>query len=268
MRRSNKLAVVVELAALLAAGAAYGGILFQENFESGSNPFGFDAFQDDAATAAGKLAVVGPPRGRVWLTVLPPGRQQGLIGHRLVLKESPGSRLHWAAYVRFGHGSDRTQWLGAGETAYQLALPVVSDRDGRPKLIGRFRQADRAGRFGLFELVTADGRVHRPTRGKLLVANRWYAIEFGVEDRGKHDRVRIWIDNGDEAGPDYDLAGGDMVDAAEWRPGLRFDHGYVAHDVPAESYFYYDVVTIADGFIGLPVPPAVRPAAPGGLQVE
>jgi hypothetical protein len=268
---NNKMAAALfALVALLGAGTGQAGILFQETFDDGANPFAFDAFQDGRSPAAGQLAIVGPPYERAWLTVLPPGKQQGLFGHRLVVPEEwrLDQRLHWAAHLKFGDRSDRPQWQAAGDAPYQLDLPAVIGVDGRALLIGRFRKVDRLGRFGTFELVTADGRVHRPIRGDLLAANRWYAIEFSVEDRGAHDRVRIWIDNADEQNPDYELVGGDMVDADDWRPGVRFDHGYVIHDVPAQTQLYYDNITIADGFIGLPVTETVRPAAPGGMQVR
>lgn len=256
--------------ALLAAGPAFGEILFQEDFETGINPFRFDAFQPDGSIAEGELVDVGPPHGRVWRTSLSEHRAQRLVGHRAVVGRVPsGSRqLHWAAYVKFGDKSETTPWGGGDGGSLQLVLPLVTDADGAPLLSGRFLAADRRGRFGTFELITSDGRVHRPIRGKLLAANRWNAIEFAVEDGGVRDTVRIWIDNDDRASPDYRFTGGDIVDSARWRQGLRFDHGYMAQPAAEPASFFYDRITIANDFVGLPVARAVRPAAPRGLQVE
>lgn len=268
--KNTHAAAAVGAAALLAAGPAFGEIVFREDFETGTNPFDFDAFQPDGGAAEGEPVDAGPPHDRVWRTLLPANATRRLAGHRLVVASVPsGSRqLHWAAYVKFGDKPGTTPWRGDDSGRLQLVLPLVADVKGETLLSGRFLAADRRGRFGTFELTTSDGRVHRPIRGKLLAADRWNAIEFAVEDGGARDTVRIWIDNDDRTSPDYQYTGGDIVDSASWQQGLRFDHGYIAHPAAEPVSFFYDSITVANDFVGLPVARAVRPAAPGGLQVE
>lgn len=264
----NSTVSALALVTLLGAAAAHAEVAFQENFERGDPPFGFDGLQPTSGAVVGRLIDAGSPHGRVWETLLPAGPQLGSVGHRLVLKDTAAldGRLHWAGYVRFGTAPG-PYWQPDG-VPFELQLPVITDGDGTPLLTGRFRPTDRQGLFGSFELETADGQVHRPLQGKLLAAGRWYAIEFGVEDHGGQDRLRIWIDNDDADHPDYELAGGDLIDSGRWQQGLRMDLGVVPQAVPTERRFAYDAITLASDFIGLPVQPAPRPAAPGRLQVE
>lgn len=264
----NSTVFAMTLAALLGVTVGHAEVIFQEDFERGEPPFGFDGFQPAGGTAVGRLVDADSPHGRVWEISLPAGPQPGPIGHRLILKDTAAlaGRLHWAGYVRFGT-TPGLYWQPDG-APFELQLPVITDGDGAPLLTGWFRPTDRQGLFGSFELETADGQLHRPVQGKLLAAGRWYAIEFGVEDHGGQDRLRIWIDNDDVHHPDYELTGSDLIDSERWRQGLRMDLGVVLQAVPAELRFAYDAITLANGFIGLPVRPAPRPAAPGRLEAQ
>lgn len=260
--------VAMAFAALLGMSLGHADVIFQEEFERGEPPFGFDGQQPAGGTAVGRLVDAGAQRGRVWEIQLPVGPQPGPVGHRLILDDASalGGRLHWAGYVRFG-SAPGSYWQPDG-VPFALQLPVIADGNGEPLLTGWFRLTDRRGLFGTFELETADGRRHRPLQGRLLAAGRWYAIEFGVEDHGEQDRLRIWIDNDDVEHPDYELSGSDLIDSGRWRQGLRMDLGVLPQALPAERRFAYGAITLATDFIGLPVRAAPRPAAPGRLQVQ
>lgn len=257
-------------AGLLLAPAAGAQVLFNEDFEQGNNPFGFDAYLDGPAVR-GEIAT-GGPRGRVWMTVFQPGTpEDDGFGHRLRWKPQwPATdTLYWAGYVRFGYQDGKPLWTSSGQIPYQLRLPEFG-REGPGHVFGRFRRYGVNGRQGSFELVTADGRVHtsEALQAEPLVSNRWYLLQFALEDRGRSDRVRIWIDNDREAAPDYEYVGGDMVDARAWQPGLTIDHGRRLHQVPADTRLYYDQITLATQFIDLPLPEAIPPAAPANLRID
>lgn len=258
-------------AGLLASGLAHAQIVFQEDFQSGHNPFAFDGYNDyfDGAAKAfsGQAVGVGGERGTVWKTVFHDYRNDTYFGHRVLQKSDWPIRdtIHWAAYVKFGDEPRSPEWRTSdghtrlGKRSYELKLPDIyprgpDSRDGR--IIGKFRSERRGGMTGIFILYTPNGQNHSTidVGGRPFESGRWYSVEFAVEDRGDQDRVRIWIDNDDEQHPDYEHVGGDMFDSSHWRKGLRFDHGYRNHNVPRDTVLYYDDITIADSFIGLPPP--------------
>jgi|GEM_PF-3578200 len=259
---------VVPLLFPLVAGAE---VVFQEHFEHGSNPFGFDlahTAQSGASFEAG-LADGGPQRGRVWAIDFRRG-PGGYFGHRVTVRPQWAltDTLFWAGYVKFGDVDRHAEWRSAGDAEHRLGFPLIgADDDGQAAVIGRFLPWGEDGYRGRFVLVTADGREH-PVMDRALVSNRWYLVQFALEDRGAADRVRIWINNADAERPNYDYVGGDMIDRAIWAPGARIEHGY-RYGPGTEARFQYDGITIADSFIELPVPelPA-PPAAPKGLRVE
>lgn len=252
------------LALLLLALAAPAGaeILFHEGFDSAPAATRFDS------SAAGELAVGGGERGGVWLSRFKPG-PAGEFGHRVRARPGWefGGHLHWAGYVRFGYRDRSPEWLALEGQTYALSFPVIrlEGHDGA-YLSGRFLRRGEDGFGGEFVLTTPDGREHRVPLERPLVSNRWYGIEIGVQDRGAHDVVRVWINNDDRSNPDYQFVGGDFVDARDWGPRLVFDYGRRGHGVPAEAVFYYDDITIANDFIGLPKPRPVPPAAPTNLR--
>src|SRR5690606_38985483 len=102
-------------------------VLFQEHFESGSNPFGFDLYHAPAsgANVEGMIANGGPQRGRVWLTTFQPGAG-GFFGHRLEVRSewALGDALYWAGYVKFGYLDQHAEWP-AGSDDYQLGFPLI-----------------------------------------------------------------------------------------------------------------------------------------------
>lgn len=259
-----RLLILLTIGLLAMAGPAAAKILFKETFDAGRAPFAFDR----QFAAPGKFAVGGMQRQRVWMVPLQ-GRA-GPFGF-VVEREADwalGETLHWSGYVRFGYRDGQPEWEMPKGLPYDLRLPVITDARGQ-QVMGRFTRFDELGALGSFEVLTPDGRVHRVMAQGVtpLVSNRWYAIEIGLEDRGAHDRLRVWINNRDEANPDYQHVGGDFVQAADWRRDLRFRFGQRVA-VPEGGLFYFDDVTIANAFIGPRIPDMIAPAPPQRLRVQ
>jgi hypothetical protein len=272
---------VVAISTLFAcyySASAVSEVFFEEKFETGSNPFSFDSYNDYHSDAArsftGEQVHFPGDRGNVWKNIFHHYCNDSYFGHR-ELQDSDWNitnTFHWRVLVKFGDTDNSPEWATgipisgcdgiSGQRSYELKFPDIGGggnlRLGR--IIGKFRSAGNDYQ-GLFRVYTPDGTNHDHTdQGAApFVSNRWYAVEFMVEDNGNNDTVKIWINNSDPNNPDYTYTGGNMFDSSPWGTGLRWDHGYRNHDVPQDTIFYYDDVTISDSFIGFGISPPSPP---------
>ncbi|HHJ13866.1 MAG TPA: hypothetical protein ENJ79_05745 [Gammaproteobacteria bacterium] len=267
---------------LLVSLPAASEVFFSEDFETGSNPFNFDRYNDFQTNAAqwfsSELVNEGGERGQVWKSTFHHYCNDSYFGHEVQQKANWNitNRIHWRMYVKFGSTDNSPEWRTAqpvagcrgitSQRSYELKFPDIGGGGGLQlgRIIGKMRSADPSGYYGRFRLYTPDGTNHdHDAQGApLFVSNRWYAIEFMVEDNGNNDTVKIWINNNDENNPDYEYTGGNMVDSSQWGTGLSFNHGYRNHDVPVDTDFYYDDLAIGNSFIGLKGNGAAPPAPP------
>jgi hypothetical protein len=262
-------------------------VFFDESFETGTSPFSFssDNISESPDAFTGERVYSSSERGYVWRNTFHRGCNDTYFGHRVSEDNSWDVNItntfHWRAYVKFGDSDNSPEWASSvpissncpaeldGLRTYELKFPDVgccTGSDQGPnirRIIGKFRPNDGdAGYQGVFMLGTPDGdksvdpdirHNHRHTdQGAApFVSNRWYAVEFMVEDNGERDTVKIWINNNDPNNPDYSYTSNtSMFDSSGWT-GMRWDHGYRNSDVPRETNFYYDSIVISDSFIGL-----------------
>lgn len=282
----KRLMLATALSATIVPAQSFAQIYFQEGFDSGSNPYNFDSYNDYFTDAdryfSGERVNVGGQLGYVWKTTFYDSGNDSYFGHRVRQKADWGvrNRLHWAGYVKFGDTPNSGEWITVdgytrmGERSYELKFPDIYPDDPPGRLIGKMRSYRADGNQGMFILYTPNGQNHSPQDAGMapLESGQWYAIEFMVEDNGANDTVKIWVNNNNESAPDYQHTGGDMVSAANWGEGMRYDHGYRNHNVGRPTDFYYDQITIADSFIGLPPVGGsgsdAAPAAPTSLRVS
>jgi hypothetical protein len=247
-------------------------VFFDEKFETGATPFSFDSDNIDESPGAftGERVYTSTERGYVWRNTFHSGCNDTYFGHRKMQDEdwNISNTFHWRAYVKFGDSDNSPEWRtsapvntdchagGATQRSFELKFPDIGGGQNLNlgRIIGKMRSFPGGGEYqGMFRVYTPDGTNHNHTdQGAApFVSNRWYAIEFMVEDNGDNDTVKIWINNNDQNNPDYSYTGGDMFDSSEWSTGLRWDHGYRNHHVPTDTNFYYDNVVVSDSFIGL-----------------
>lgn len=272
---------------LMLPGTSFSQVFFSENFESGVNPFGFDVYNDFQTNASrwfsSALVNEGGDRGRVWKSTFHHYCNDSYFGHDVTQKNNWNitNKIHWRAYVKFGSRDNSPEWITstpvsgcaggiAGQRSYELKFPDIGGGGGLQlgRIIGKMRSADSSGNYGRFRLYTPDGtnHDHDSQGGARFISNRWYSVEFMVEDNGNNDTVKIWINNNNEANPDYSYTGGNMFDSRQWSTGMAFNHGYRNHDVPRDTEFFYDDVTFSNSFIGLAGNAVAPPAPPSNLR--
>ncbi|VAW73271.1 hypothetical protein MNBD_GAMMA15-655 [hydrothermal vent metagenome] len=261
-------------------------VFFSEDFETGNNPFSFDVYNDFQTNAAqwfsSELVNEGGERGRVWKSTFRHFCNDSYFGHDVQQKSNWNitNRIHWRTYVKFGTTDNSPEWQTSApvsgcsgitsQRGYELKFPDIGGGSGLQlgRIIGKLRSADGSGRYGRFRLYTPDGTNHdHDSQGSpRFISNRWYAVEFMVEDNGNNDTVKIWINNNNENNPDYSFTGGNMFNSSQWSTGMAYNHGYRNHDVPYDTDFFYDDVVISNTFIGLAGNGASPPSAPPNLQ--
>jgi hypothetical protein len=248
---------------------AHGEIVFRETFESGTNPFSFDGYNDyesDSSQAmTGTLVNLRGNRQNVWKTTFHNHRNDSYFGHR-ERQDSDWNitnRFHWAVYIKFGDTDNSAEWLTAEADgrlrSYELKFPDIGGGQALNlgRIIGKMRMSgpvSDGGRYGLFRLYTPNGQNHDHTANGTprFVSNTWYHIEFMCEDHGNNDTVKIWINKDNEFDPDYEYTSStNMFNSNQWGTGLRWDHGYRNHNVPRDTVIYYDDIRIGNSFIGM-----------------
>ena len=244
---------------LISALQVYAEIVYQEDFETGTLPFSFEGKKvDGKECSVGALVDEGGARGRVWRDIFLVESDEGGIcdnscfGFYHSQDWSYSNTIYVRFYVRYGDSENSYTWNNTAYRTHELKFPDIDSTSPPNRLIGKHRPAgDDVGRFSVY---TPDGTTHRHDAQGTdpFVSNRWYCVEFMVQDNGvSGDVVKIWIDSDDENNPDYDhTSEGNLIDMSTWVPGCSWHWQYRNHAVIDEEHFYYDDIAISTTFIG------------------
>lgn len=238
----------------LTAVPAYGTIVFNENFETGSSPFSF-VWEWTKGDAYNTGSLVTEDGNRFWREIFRPGSTDTYFGFSTELTNATAitNTLFFRFKVRYGDASHPYTWDTADrshELKFPDLCPGMAGNGDRARIICKHRRGS-DNNHGIFRVYTPiDAYNHDlPTQ---LVSNRWYTIQFMIQDNGTNgDVVKIWLDNDNQNSPNYSYtaSGKDMFDASgnRWRNFVEW--AYRNHAVPSDRYFYFDDITISTTFI-------------------
>lgn len=259
----KKFVLFVLCLAIMAAGPAYGAVVFDENFETGSSPFSF-AWKWTKGNAYNEGSLVTESGNRFWREIFKPGSTDTYFGFTTDLTGASAitNTLYFRFKVRYGDSAHPYRWTTADrshELKFPDLCPGMAGNGDRARIICKHRRGSDDS-HGIFRVYTPiDAYNHDlPTQ---LTGNRWYTIQFMIQDNGSNgDVVKIWLDNDNQNSPNYSYTaqGKDMFDGAGGRWRNYVEWAYRNHAVASDMYFYFDEISISTTFItgsGSPPPP-------------
>lgn len=243
-------------------------ILFSEDFESGDSPFSFFAERtvNDDYNVSDLINDCGSLRGRCWSEIFKPDRTDTYFGFWRTVTWDHSSTIYFRYYFKYGDITHPYSWITA-ERSHELKFPdfgvgssIAGDGPTASRIIIKHRGT---GTNGVFRVYTPNAQNH-DLPGE-LISNRWYCIEFLVQDNGNTDTVKIWKNKNDESNPDYSFTSTSNMFASRWEE-RGFEFGYRNHAVASDQYFYFDDIVISDKYIGCG-PATIPPSAPENTSI-
>jgi len=252
----KKFALFVFCMAVMSACPAQGAVVFEENFESGGEPFGF-AWKWTKGAAWNEGSLVTENGNRIWREIFKPGSTDTYFGFTTSMKGTgSGNAIYFKFRVRYGDALHPYTWATA-RRSHELKFPDLCpggpNGDRTCRVICEHR-GDRDGKHGSFRvwtrLAVKNGDTYHHILPVQLVSNAWYTIQVGLVDNGDSgDIVKIWCNNEIESAPDYSyVSKGNLFNSAQWWQ-CTTEWAYRNHAVAADQYFYYDDIRIGTAFI-------------------